>query len=77
MTHNPQKAFLAPLMIGDTLIVVAVLILVFRWGKLGAAEWALVAACFAGAIFFFMKGLRTLLARRKPKPDDPWKPIEP
>ncbi|MDD5088805.1 MAG: hypothetical protein PHI18_08415 [bacterium] len=66
--------------LADTLIVIGALILVLRWDKLGTPEIALVTLCGIGAVYLFIKGIRTIQAARKPqKPDEPqrWQPIEP
>ena len=79
-TSQRVKTALSNLLVADTLLVIAVLILVLRWGKLGLTEIVLVAASLAGAAIYFVKGIRTLLAGRKPpKSNEPerWDPIEP
>jgi len=74
------KEFFVYLTVADALIVIAVLILVFRWGKLGALEIVLASAFTSASAICFAKAIRALNAGAKPpKPDEPerWDPIEP
>ncbi|MBU1984935.1 hypothetical protein KJ815_11055, partial [bacterium] len=76
-TPKPATTFVGSFVIADTLLVIAVLILVFRWEKLGVLESGLAVLFGIGAVFFFVKGIRAIFASRKPpKQEEPWKPIE-
>lgn len=74
------KEFFVYLTVADALLVIAVLILVFRWEKLGALEIVLASAFTSASAICFAKAIRALHSGAKPpKPDEPerWDPIEP
>jgi len=79
-TPKPAKGLIANIAVADTLLVIAGLILAFRWGKLGTLEIGLAVLFGIGAAYFFIKGIRSIFVARKPqKSNEPqkWKPIEP
>lgn len=71
-----SKALIA-LAIGDMLLVIAIVILAFRWGRLGIVEVTALAVLGALTAYFFTRGIRLLFAARKPPEDEQWKSIEP